>query len=157
MAIEQLFLDDYEVGQMRRSVGRTVDASDIRTWAGIVSDYTELHVNADMMASSPFGQPIAHGYVALNLAVGLFMPAHASWYWPESATRHEGWREIRFNKPVRSGDTLTGERVIAEIVDDAPDSGVVLHKVTVYNQEGEPVMTGDERIRILKRSPKRTS
>lgn len=68
------------VGDQRTSAGRTITDADIRVWAGLVHDFTSLHVDTELMRHSAFGRPIAHGYVALNLSIGLFFPEHADWY-----------------------------------------------------------------------------
>lgn len=141
-------LGDYALGEWVRTAGRTITAADLRTWAGVVGDWTELHVNDVLMRDSQFGAPIAHGYIAFNLAVGLMFPAYAHWYWPSSAVRHEGWSDVRFTAPVLGGDTLWCERRIVDITIDRPDSGVVVHDVAMVNQDGTRVFAGTERLRM---------
>lgn len=141
-------LESYVVGEHVRSTGRSITTADITGWAALMSDWTELHVNEYLMAQSRFGAPIAHGYIAFNLSVGLMFPSYASWYWPASAVRHEGWVEVQFTAPVQVGDTLWCERTIIEVVADRDDSGVVVHDVRLVNQREEVVFTGTERVRI---------
>jgi 3-hydroxybutyryl-CoA dehydratase len=133
----------YAVGDYRISQSRTITESDIRTWAGLVFDFTSLHVDSDLMRASMFGQPIAHGYIAMNLSVGLFFPEHARWYAPDEHMRTSGWRDVRFTAPVFADDTLHCRRTV-EAVDAGEPPAWVRHLVEVVNQDGVVVMSGHE-------------
>lgn len=127
------------VGDYRESIGRTVTPADLMTWAGLVHDFTRLHVDGVHMASTPFGQPIAHGYVALNWAVGLMFPDHADWYSPGGEDRVQRWKDVRFLAPVFVGDTLTCRRSVLECV-----GGETHFQVDVTKQDGTVVVSGIE-------------
>ena len=62
----------FTVGETRQSQGRTISEADILTWAGLVHDFTTLHVDAETAASLFFGERIAPGSIAWSLSVGLF-------------------------------------------------------------------------------------
>ena len=54
-----------------------------------------------------------------------------------------GWDDVRFPTPVRPDDRLT---VMAECIErreskSKPDRGVLRYKITMINQNGEPVLT----------------
>lgn len=132
---------DPRVGVEVVSQARTVTETDIRVWAGLVHDYTTLHVDAETMKDSFFGRPVAHGYIALNLAIGLMFPGHADWYAPGRAERTTGWRDVRFLAPVHAGDTLRCRRTV---VSGGPDG--VEHRVEVLNQDDTVVVSGLERL-----------
>lgn len=128
-----------EVGEVRLSQGRTITDADIVNWAGLVHDFTPLHVDAVLMRNSPFGRPIAHGYIALNLSIGLFFPEHAAWLAPDGRDRSLGWTDVRFLAPVHVGDTLRGRRTVTAV-----EAGVVTHLVEVLNQDDVVVLSGRE-------------
>ncbi len=129
------------VGETVVSQARTVTDADIRTWAGLVHDYTTLHVDAETMKVSFFGRPVAHGYIALNLAVGLMFPGLAEWYAPGHVQRTTGWREVRFLAPVHAGDTLHCRRTVVAIAADS-----VEHLVEMVNQDDTVVVSGVEQL-----------
>jgi 3-hydroxybutyryl-CoA dehydratase len=144
----------YVVGDRRVSASRTITESDIRTWAGLVFDFTSLHVDSELMRASRFGQPIAHGYIAMNLSVGLFFPEHAQWYAPDEHMRTSGWRDVRFTAPVFAADTLHCQRTV-DAVDAGEPPSWVRHLVEVLNQDGVIVMSGYESLTF--QSPAQTS
>ena len=103
------------VGESRESVGRTVTNADLVTWGGLVHDFTRLHFDQEHMKSTPFGQPIAHGYIALNLSIGLMFPELARWYSPHGTDTALRWNDVRFLSPVFVGDTLRCRRTVTTV------------------------------------------
>lgn len=132
------------VGDQVVSQGRTVTESDIRCWAGLVHDFTPLHVDTEMMKGSFYGRPVAHGYIALNLAVGLMFPGLTEWYAPGHTERSKGWTNVRFLAPVHAGDTLHCRRTV---LSSGPDG--VEHSVEMINQEGTVVVNGVEKLAAI--------
>jgi len=51
--------------------GRTIGAIDIDLFAGLVGDFTPIHVDEVFAKSSPFGARIAHGPLAMATAIGM--------------------------------------------------------------------------------------
>jgi acyl dehydratase len=140
----------YPIGARRLSQGRTITEADIRVWAGLVFDFTSLHVDAEMMRESDFGQPIAHGYIAMNLSVGLFFPEHSGWYSPTDSTRTSHWEQVRFLAPVFAQDTLRCSRTVVD-VDPGEPPCFVTYLVEVINQHDTVVMSGREHVQIFTR------
>jgi acyl dehydratase len=129
------------VGEQVVSQGRTITEADICNWAGLVHDFTTLHVDAESMKDSFFGRPVAHGYIALNLAIGLMFPALAQWYAPGHSSRSTGWSDVRFLAPVHAGDTLRCRRTVLAA---GPDG--VAHRVEMINQDDTVVVDGVEKL-----------
>ena len=80
-------------------VGRMVDRAAILAYAAITEDFNALHVNESFAAGTPFGRPIAHGMLSLNLvwqslrrAFGNAMPISL---------------EVRFVRPVLQDTQVT--------------------------------------------------
>ena len=78
-------------------VGKMVDRAAILAYAAITDDFNPLHVDEAFAAGTPFGKPIAHGMLSLNLvwqslrrAFGEAMPVSL---------------DVRFVRPVLQ-DTL---------------------------------------------------
>jgi len=56
-------------GQSLTTPGRTIGAGDINLFAGLVGDFTPIHVDEVFAKSSPFGTRIAHGPLAMATAI----------------------------------------------------------------------------------------
>ncbi len=126
--------EDYEIGESRRSTGRTISEADIVLHAGQTGDFFPHHMDAEWAATQPIGQRIAHGTLILSIAVGMT----AGDINPQAMSY--GYDRIRFIKPVFIGDTITVTAEITEKTDHAkqPDRfGYVHELVTVTNQRGE--------------------
>ena len=131
------WFEDYEVGEQRTTVGRTITETDIVMHAGQTGDFFPHHMDADWCATQPFGARIAHGTLIVSVAVGMT----AADINPQSMSY--GYDRIRFLKPVFIGDTI---KVVAEIADKSdhkkkPDQLGYLHElVSVTNQRDETVL-----------------
>ena len=58
-------------GQSLTTPGRTIGAADINLFAGLVGDFTPIHVDEVFAKPSPFGTRIAHGPLAMATAIGM--------------------------------------------------------------------------------------
>jgi oxepin-CoA hydrolase/3-oxo-5,6-dehydrosuberyl-CoA semialdehyde dehydrogenase len=79
---------------------------------------------------------VAHGYLILSFAAGLFVdPA------PGPVLANYGLDNLRFTKPVSPGDTLKVRLTAKEKTLRNPGHGEVRWDVAVTNQDGEQVAT----------------
>jgi acyl dehydratase len=58
-------------GQSLTTPGRTIGSADINLFAGLVGDFTPIHVDETFAKSSPYGTRIAHGPLAMSTAIGM--------------------------------------------------------------------------------------
>jgi acyl dehydratase len=131
------WFEDYEVGETRLTIGRTITEADVVLHAGQTGDFFPHHMDAEWAAMQPFGQRIAHGTLILSVAVGMT----AGDINPQAMSY--GYDRIRFIRPVFIGDTITVTAEISEAFDDPklPDArGHVHERVTVQNQRDETVL-----------------
>jgi acyl dehydratase len=129
--------EDYEIGEGRTSVGRTITEADIVLHAGQTGDFFPHHMDAEWTKTQPIGQRIAHGTLILSVGVGMT----AGDINPQAMSY--GYDRIRFIKPVFIGDTITVRAEITEKSAHAkrPDEyGYVHELVTITNQRGETVL-----------------
>ena len=133
-----MYFDDYEVGSLVKSHGRTMTEADIVLHAGQTGDFYPHHMDAEFCATQPFGQRIAHGTLILSVAIGMLASGDIN----EAAMTY-GYEAIRFIRPVFIGDTITAHASIAEKREyrkNPENYGLVDEKVEVLNQHGEIVM-----------------
>lgn len=117
---------------------KTVSEADVYAFAGISGDFYKAHVDAAAMATTPYGQRIAHG--ALLMA---FMSAASTRLIDRVLEDGEtstpvslGYDRVRFVAPVFFGDTVT-VRYEVTMVDREQRRTTALLAVT--NQSGATV------------------
>jgi len=131
-----IYFEDYEIGSVRETSGRTITETDIVVHAGQTGDFYPHHMDAEFAKQSAFGQRVAHGTLTFSIAIGLTAgevnPAAFSY----------GYDRLRFIKPVFIGDTIHTRVTIAGKQDDPkrPDQGRVSEKCEAVNQRGEVVL-----------------
>lgn len=135
---EDKTFDDFALGDVVITRGRTVDIGDLTVFAGLTGDHYPLHVDEEAARATRFGTRIAHGPLTFALAVGL---VGMSGFYGNAITALVELRNLRALKPVIPGDTL---RVHAEVVELAagtnPRYGTVHVNYSVRNQREEEVM-----------------
>ena len=149
MKTVERYFEDFEIGESRRSTGRTVTEADIVLHAGQTGDFFPHHMDAEWCATQPFGQRMAHGTLIIAVAVGMLSdeinPLAMSY----------GYDRVRFVSPVFIGDTITVEATVAEKRDHAKRKahGILDETVTVTNQRGEVVLVLTHVYLIERRTP----
>jgi acyl dehydratase len=113
-----------------------VDQDRIEAFAGCTGDRQWIHVNVERARrESPFGGPIAHGYLTLSLVAAMVMELGV--IPPDAATGlNYGLDKVRFITPVKAGARV---RTRANLVAVEPqDGGRVLLKLNCTLEiEGE--------------------
>ena len=134
-----LFLDDFEVGQVFELGSKTVTKGEIMAFAREF-DPQPFHTDEVAAKGSIYGGLIASGWHT----VSMFMRLLADGLLARAASMGSpGVDEVRWLKPVRPGDTLTARGVINEVRPSRskPDRGVVRTTYEVFNQDGEKVLS----------------
>ena len=141
--------EDYVVGHVRTTQGRTITETDFVLHAGHSGDFFPHHLDAEFAKTTPFGQRIAHGTMTFTIGIGLT----AGVINPLAFTY--GYERLRFPKPVFIGDTIHSRITIAAREDDPKRKqfGRVTEKVEVLNQRGETVLACDHILLVQKREP----
>ncbi len=134
-----LYVEDFEIGRPFKTRGRTVGEGDISLFAGLVGDFTPVHVDEAFARTTPFGGRIAHGPLAMSCAIGLVSQLNLL------DTSVIGLLNLNwdFFLPVRIGDTIRAELTPVESrLTSKPGRGIVKFKIEVLNQHDEMVQTG---------------
>ena len=119
---------------------RTVTRADIAHFAEFTGDTFYAHTDEQAARANPlFGGIVAHGYLVVALAAGLFVAPE-----PGPVLANYGLENLRFLTPVKPGDeltvTLTAKQITPRV--DA-DYGEVRWDTDVTNQRGESVAKYD--------------
>ncbi|KDQ71328.1 MaoC family dehydratase [Streptomyces halstedii] len=134
MRLVERFFEDYTVGEAQEGGSRTLDQSDISTFAGLTMDFHPAHMNR-AFAEERFGGRLVHGVLTFGLVVGLTVE-----YNPRAVAY--GYERIRFPRPVLAGDTVSASSVVTELREHRrPGIGLVTKQYTGTNQDGETVLS----------------
>jgi oxepin-CoA hydrolase/3-oxo-5,6-dehydrosuberyl-CoA semialdehyde dehydrogenase len=119
---------------------RTVTLADIEHFAEFTGDTFYAHMDSDAARANPFFDGrVAHGYLVLSFAAGLFVQPD-----PGPVLANYGLENLRFTTPVYPGDALTVTLTCKQIIarEDA-GYGEVRWDAVVTNQDGASVATYD--------------
>jgi oxepin-CoA hydrolase/3-oxo-5,6-dehydrosuberyl-CoA semialdehyde dehydrogenase len=132
--------DHLEIGDTVETASRPVTLDDIEHFAEFTGDKFYAHMDEAAAKANPFfpGR-VAHGYLILAFAAGLFVdPA------PGPLLANYGLDNLRFLKPVSPDDVI---RVRLTVKQKSParrsEYGEVRWDVEVFNQNNEPVARYD--------------
>jgi len=132
------YFEDYEIGEERTTLGRTITETDIVLHAGQTGDFYPHHMDAEWCTTQEFGQRVAHGTLIFSIGVGMT----AGDVNPRAFSY--GYDRLRFIKPVFIGDTITCRVTISEKREHKrPEMGFVVEHLDVINQRGETVLVCD--------------
>ena len=134
MEIKERYFEDFEIGENRRTVGRTITEADIVAHAGQTGDFFPHHMDAVWCATQDFKHRMAHGTLVFSVGVGMT----ASTINPRAMSY--GYDRLRFIKPVFIGDTIYSIRTHLEKRPKYKEMGLIKASYQVFKSEGELVM-----------------
>jgi acyl dehydratase len=130
--------EDFQAGEVVRLGRRRVTRDEIVAFAREF-DPQPFHVDEEAAAASPFGSLIASGWHTAAMFMSLFVREILL---DSASLGSPGVEELRWLRPVRPGDELTGlVRVVETRASERdPRRGTVITESEVLNQDGEVVM-----------------
>lgn len=130
--------DDFQVGDVMITRGRTVDIGDLSVFSGLTGDHYPLHTDEVYCGKTRFGTRIAHGPLTFAFAVGL---VGASGFYGDAIIALVEIQSLRALKPVVPGDTVHVRAEVVELTPGAkPSFGTIIVVYSVRNQKEEEVM-----------------
>ncbi len=143
-------LADLAVGDTITSEARTISLEDIEHFAEFTGDTFYAHTDEEAAAKNPlFGGIVAHGYLIVSLAAGLFVEPN-----PGPVLANFGVDNLRFLTPVKAGDSIAVTLTVKQITPrTTADYGEVRWDALVTNGEGKPVATYDVLTLVAKTWP----
>ena len=132
-------ISELTVGETLKTASRTVSLEDIEHFAAFTGDNFYAHMDEEAAKANPiFDGRVAHGYLILSFAAGLFVdPA------PGPVLANTGLENLRFLTPLYPGDSMRVELTVRSMTLKDAETGQVRWAVEVFNQKDELVATYD--------------
>lgn len=123
------------IGETLNSPSREVTLEDIEHFANFTGDTFYAHMDDAAAKRNPFfpGR-VAHGYLLLSFAAGLFVEPNEG-----PVLANTGLDNLRFMKPVSAGDSIKVRLSVKKKTPRNDDYGEVRWHVTLTNQDDEKV------------------
>jgi len=138
-----------------KSVGTTlgsgewleVDQDRINGFADVTDDHQFIHVDPEACKDlSPWGVPIAHGFLTLSLLTKLVgsVPQDPAWLEGLSMGVNYGFDRVRFLSPVKVGLRIRASVEVKDVDQKDPNTVQVTQSVTVeIEDETKPALVAD--------------
>ena len=135
----RLKMSQLNVGDTWVTESRTVILEDIEHFADFTGDKFYAHMDEEAAKASPiFEGRVAHGYLILSFAAGLFVDPD-----PGPVLANTGLENLRFLTPLYPGDSMRVELSVKAKSIKTEDTGQVRWAVEIFNQADELVATYD--------------
>ena len=107
----------------------------VNQFAEATNDFQFIHVDPERAAHTPFGGPIAHGFLSLSLL--SYLNAQTAIF-PENLAMgiNYGSDKVRYLMPVRVGQRIRSRQTVLEVTEKKPGQWLMKTAVTV-EIEGE--------------------
>lgn len=118
---------------LSKTYSKTLTEKDIILFAACSGDVNPVHLDKAYAATTPFGEPIAHGMwtgALVSAAVATQLPGPGSVYRSQS---------LSFKHPVKVGDTVTVTLTVSEIKERIK---LVTLDCEAHNQDGKLIAKG---------------
>jgi oxepin-CoA hydrolase/3-oxo-5,6-dehydrosuberyl-CoA semialdehyde dehydrogenase len=127
--------DDLQIGETLHTDPREITLEDIEHFAEFTGDTFYAHMDDAAAKRNPFfpGR-VAHGYLLLSFAAGLFVDPDEG-----PVLANTGLDTLRFQKPVSAGDRIKVQLTVKKKTPRTDTYGEVRWHVILRNHEDEPV------------------
>ena len=132
-------MSELAIGDTLKTASRKVTVADIEHFAEFTGDKFYAHMDEEAAKASPiFEGRVAHGYLILSFAAGLFVDPD-----PGPVLANTGLENLRFLTPLYPGDSMRVELTVRSKSLKSEETGVVRWAVEIFNQKEELVATYD--------------
>jgi acyl dehydratase len=148
---ESRYFEDLALGERFYIPSRTMTEAHFAAFQMVSADNHPIHYDVEYCRERGHKGPLAHGFQILAFtAAGASTFAHAVGDALVALTEQSS----KFLKPVYPGDTLYPMLEISALTPQR-STGVVTLDVTVHNQNGELVLSGEQKILLRRQNQKR--
>ncbi len=144
------FFEDFQRGSViRHAVPRTIWDGDLALYIALTGDRRPLHCDREFAQSLGFQRETVHDLLVFHMVFGRAVPDVSL-----NSPANLGYADVRFLRPVYTGDTLRAEtEVIGKRETSRPDVGIVWVHTKGYNQRDETVLQFYRWAMVNKRDP----
>jgi len=142
--------EDYEVGEVDRSIRRTISEGEMMLFSSLLVDL-HPYVADDIFAREEglFGKRIVPGALVFSYGMGLMAHNNVN-------TFSYGYDRLRFIKPVFVGDTIYTMRTLLKKTPKYNDMGLFTVSYEVFRADDEQIVLYCEHLQTVKyRDPER--
>ena len=150
--MEKDYFEDYTVGEVFVSPGRTITEADIVLFSAFTGDWHPLHTDVEYAAKTPFKERIAHGMLGLVVGMALLFRLGPYVVLPKSFIAFYGMENVRFTGPVKIGDTIHCEMTIKSLTEKDAKRGIIEAENVIKNQRDEEVIVYVTKILVGRKS-----
>ena len=147
-----LFFEEFSVGQkFEHGIRRTITEADNVLFSAMTHNPAPLHLDAEYMKGTEFGEPIVNSTLTLAFMIGISVGDTTV----GTTVANLGMDEVRFPTPLFHGDTIHIETEVLEVRESKsrPDNGIVIFAHRAFNQNDE--LVGEcKRSALMYRKPK---
>ncbi len=133
------YFDELQIGDQLLTEKRLITAEDIDQFADLSGDHFYAHLRDTDFSGTMFERQVAHGYLIMSIAAGLFVSS----YDKNPVLLNYGIDELRFTKPVYPGSEIQvrftcKEKTRQEKKEPTDiDKGIVKWLVEIIDETGE--------------------
>lgn len=133
------YFDELQIGDQLLTEKRLITAEDIDQFADLSGDHFYAHLRDTDFSGTMFEKQVAHGYLIMSLAAGLFVSS----YEKNPVLLNYGIDELRFTKPVYPGSEIQVRFTCKEKTRQEKkeltdiDKGIVKWLVEIMDETGE--------------------
>ena len=146
-----LYFEEFKVGMIfDHPMHRTITEADNVLFSTMTHNPSPLHLDAEYMKKSQFGQRLVNSCLTLSMMVGISIGDTTL----GTTIANLGWDKVRFPKPLFHGDTIRVQTEVIEVRESRskPDRGVVTFIHRCFNQHDEEVASC-QRIALMHKKP----
>ena len=126
---------ELSIGETLNTDSREVTLDDIEHFAEFTGDNFYAHMDDAAAKRNPlFPGRVAHGYLLLSFAAGLFVEPNEG-----PVLANTGLDSLRFMKPVSAGDSIRVRLTVKKKTPRNAEYGEVRWHVTLFNQDDDQV------------------
>ncbi len=156
------YFEDLKIGDQLITAKRKITSEDIDKFADLSGDHFYAHIKTTNFDDTMFEQQVAHGYLIMSAAAGLFVDS----YEKNPVLLNYGIDELRFTKPVYPGNEIyvrftCKEKIQQELKEINPDipfikgsdipRGIVKWYVEILDETEDPIIGVATILTMIKR------
>ncbi len=121
----------------------TIEQDRVNQFADVTEDHQFIHVNPEIAKMTPFGGPIAHGFLTLSL-LSKFAEQGGLVIEGVKMGVNYGFEKVRFLAPVKVGKKVRGHFKLKAAEEKRPGQYLLTYEVTVEIEgEEKPALVAD--------------